>query len=50
MSHGFVLWCMRVVEVLFFIGLAGCAIVVVISWISIFSSGFSKDDPPSNLR
>jgi hypothetical protein len=32
---------MRMVEILFFTGLIGCAIVVVISWISIFKEGFS---------
>jgi hypothetical protein len=37
------LWSMYVVEVLFFTGLIGCTAVVVISWISIFKSGFSND-------
>jgi hypothetical protein len=37
--------CMHVIEILFFTGLAGCASVVIFSWISIFKSGFSaKDD------
>jgi len=37
--------CMHLLEVLFFIGLAGCSATVVFSWISIFTSGFSdKDD------
>jgi len=31
----------RIVEVLFFTGLVGCACVVIISWISIFKEGFS---------
>ncbi|HKD59725.1 MAG TPA: hypothetical protein VKB47_04660 [Terracidiphilus sp.] len=31
----------RVVVVLFFTGLAGCAVVVALSWISIFGDGFS---------
>lgn len=35
------LFFVRLVEVLFFIGLGGCAIVVALSWISIFKSGFS---------
>jgi hypothetical protein len=39
-----VVFCMRTVEVMFFIGLIGCASVVVISWISIFKSGFSNED------
>jgi hypothetical protein len=34
---------MRVIEVGFFTGLAGCAGVVVFSWISILREGFSKD-------
>lgn len=38
-----VLWLFRVLEVMFFAGLIGCAAVVVISWVSIFKSGFSKD-------
>jgi hypothetical protein len=32
---------MRLVEMLFFTGLIGCALVVVVSWISIFKEGFS---------
>jgi hypothetical protein len=36
---------MRVLEVMFFVGLAGCAGVVIFSWISIFGSGFTKDTP-----
>lgn len=35
---------MRVLELLFFSGLTGCAVVVVFSWISIFKSGFSSKD------
>ena len=34
---------MRLVVFLFFTGLLGCASVVVLSWISIFSSGFKRD-------
>jgi hypothetical protein len=33
-----------VLEVMFFTGLVGCALVVVVSWISIFKSGFSDAD------
>ena len=47
MAHKLVLWCMRAVEIIFFTGVIGCAIVVMISWVSIFKAGFSKDDPPS---
>jgi hypothetical protein len=35
---------MRALEVAFFTGLIGCAVVVVWSWISIFKDGFSKKD------
>jgi hypothetical protein len=35
---------MRVIEVMFFIGLAGCALVVVVSWISILTDGISGRD------
>jgi hypothetical protein len=31
----------HVIEVMFFTGLVGCVLVVVISWISIFKGGFS---------
>jgi hypothetical protein len=31
----------HVIEVMFFTGLFGCVLVVVISWISIFKSGFT---------
>ncbi len=37
-------FCVRLVEILFFTGLTGCAVVVVLSWISIFASGFSNED------
>ena len=36
-------WAIRLVEVMFFLGITGCASVVVISWISIFKDGFSKE-------
>jgi len=36
----------HVLEVMFFTGIAGCALVVVTSWISIFKSGFSDKDEP----
>jgi hypothetical protein len=34
----------HVVEVLFFTGLIGCAVVVLLSWISIGKSSFSDRD------
>jgi hypothetical protein len=45
MAHPFMIFATRVVEILFFTGIVGCTLVVVISWISIFKDGFS--DPPS---
>lgn len=44
MFHSLMHWALYAAEVLFFTGLAGCVLVVVISWISIFESGFSKSD------
>jgi hypothetical protein len=37
-------WIMRVLEGTFFTGLVGCAVVVAISWISIFRTGFRRGD------
>ena len=37
-------WLFRGLQDLFLIGLVGCALVVVISWVSIFKSGFSHTD------
>jgi hypothetical protein len=37
------LWAMRVVEFLFFLGLAGSAVVVVISFIEDWKELFQKD-------
>jgi hypothetical protein len=34
-------WCMYLLEGIFFTGLIGCVFVVLISWISIFKEGFS---------
>lgn len=33
----------RVLEVMFFTGLAGCILAILVSWIEIFSDGFSDD-------
>lgn len=41
MAHSLMLLATRVVEIMFFTGLVGCAIVVVVSWVSIFGDGFS---------
>ena len=34
----------RALEVMFFTGLAGCAVTVVLSWISIFGGEFSNEE------
>jgi hypothetical protein len=44
MFYSFAFWAMRVLEVLFFAGIAGCVLVVLISWISIFGSEFRRDN------
>ena len=38
-------WIMKVLEITFFTGLAGCAVVVLISWVVILKEGLSKDSP-----
>ena len=37
-------WATYVLDTVFFVGLTGCALAVVLSWISIFKSGFSNND------
>ncbi len=32
---------------MFFTGLSGCVLVVLVSWVSIFKSGFSNEDEHS---
>jgi hypothetical protein len=34
----------RVLEVMFFTGLVGCVLTIIVSWVEIFSDGFSKDE------
>lgn len=41
MAHALMILAERVLTAMFFTGLAGCASVVVISWVSIFKDGFS---------
>ncbi len=43
MPHKFMIYLLYGLEWLFFLGLAGCVLVVCVSWVSIFKSGFSKD-------
>lgn len=49
MAHNLMHLAVRIVEILFFTGLVGCACVVIISWISIFKEGFSSKDARSDL-
>jgi hypothetical protein len=37
-------WVMYALEILFFTGVVGCAVVVVVSWVSIFGDGFTGRD------
>jgi len=48
MSYQLIIWLFRVLEVMFFTGLFGCSLVVVISWISIFKDGFSDEEDHSS--
>lgn len=43
MGHQIVIAIMYTVLTLFFIGLIGCAFVVILSWIDILREGFTKD-------
>jgi hypothetical protein len=47
MVHQLIILAMRVLELMFFTGLLGCSLVVVISWVSILKDGFSDKDEPS---
>jgi hypothetical protein len=42
MLHHFILLSFKVLEVAFFTGLAGCTLVILVSWVSILSSGLSR--------
>jgi len=42
MAYALMVFAERVVTIMFFAGLAGCATVVVVSWVSIFKDGFSE--------
>jgi hypothetical protein len=44
MSHPLAAWIMRFLEGAFFTGLIGCVLVVVISWISIFTTVFRRGE------
>ena len=37
-------------EAMFFLGIAGCACVIVLSWINIFAEGFRDDPAPKTIE
>ncbi len=43
MHRTYMIWLLKALEVLFFTGLSGCVLVVIISWISIAKASFTKD-------
>jgi hypothetical protein len=43
MASNIAIWFMRVLEASFFIGIIGCALTVLFSWISIFGAEFKHD-------
>ena len=45
MHHPYMTWLLYALEGLFFTGLAGCVLVVLISWVSVFRAAVSKDLP-----
>ena len=46
MLFHFVLGVMSVLAAIFFVGLAGCGIAIVLSWIDIVRDGLRKDADP----
>jgi len=51
MFHSLLVLATKVVEVLFFVGISGCVLVVAISWVSIFKEGFkNSDDQATGVR
>jgi len=50
MFHSLLVLATKVVEVLFFVGILGCVLVVTISWVSIFREGFKNSDDASGIR
>lgn len=51
MLHSLMVLATKIVEVLFFVGIVGCVLVVTISWVSIFREGFKNtDDHATGIR
>ena len=44
MAYTFSVWMIRLLTVMFFLGLTGCALAVVFSWISIFGTVFKRGE------
>jgi hypothetical protein len=44
MGFKIAVFAMRFLEVMFFTGLAGCSVVVILSWISVGKDSFSQED------
>jgi len=44
MIFTFSVWVLRVLEVMFFVGLMGCALAVIFSWVSIFGAVFKRGE------
>jgi hypothetical protein len=42
MNSPLVIYVMRALEVMFFTGLSGCVVVVIISWITVGRDSFSR--------
>lgn len=47
MGYSLAVLATKIITILFFSGLIGCCLVVVISWVSIFKEGFSD---PKNAK
>ena len=51
MLHSLLVLATKIVEVMFFVGIVGCVLVVTISWVSIFKEGFrTSDDQAPGVR
>ena len=44
MSSTIITWLARLFDVLFFAGVAGCLVTIVLSWYSIFKEEFTSKD------
>lgn len=44
MADKIIVFVAHVLEVMFFTGMIGCAVMIIVSWVEIFSDGLSNDD------